>query len=101
MRDARIVRDLVVDGARKATDFEPYGAERLERMRRLRLLADLMSVTFAEDADNRPARRAWVGERMAAMDPELFPLFAGVLAGPETVPAELVDDAILERIRSA
>ena len=70
-------------------------------MQRLRLFADVMSVTFAEDADNRPARRAWVGERMATMDPEVFPLVAGIMAGPETVPAELIDDAILDRIRRA
>jgi len=101
MRDARIVRDLALEGATKAADFAPYGIERLERMRRLRLLADVLAVTFAEDAENRPARRAWVGERMAAMDPEVFPLFVGILAGPETVPTDLVDDAILDRIRSA
>ena len=67
----------------------------------LRLLADVVSVTFAEDADNRAARRAWVGERMATMDPELFPYFAAILAGPETLPPELVDESILERIRTA
>jgi hypothetical protein len=70
-------------------------------MRRLRLLADVMAVTFVEDADNRRARRAWVRERLAASDPEVFPLFAGILAGPETVPSELVDDVILDRIRGA
>lgn len=101
MRDARIVRDLVLGGATRAADFVPYGIERLERMRRLRLLADVMAVTHIEDADNRPARRAWVGERLAAFDPEVFPLFAGILAGPETVPTELVDEAVLDRIRSA
>jgi 2-polyprenyl-6-methoxyphenol hydroxylase-like FAD-dependent oxidoreductase len=101
MRDARIVRDLILEGATRATDFAPYGEERVERMRRLRLFADVVSVTFAEDAGNRPARRAWVGERMATMDPELFPLFAGILAGPESAPAELIDDAILDRIRRA
>jgi len=101
MRDARMTRDLILAGATAAADFAPYGEERVERMRRLRLLADVVAVTFAEDADNRPARRAWVGERFAAMDPEVFPLFAGILAGPETVPPELVDDAILDRIRSA
>ena len=101
MRDARVVRDLILGGATSAADFVPYGEERVERMRRLRLLADVIAVTFAEDADNRPARRAWVGERMATMDPELFPLVAAILAGPETAPAELIDDTILDRIRGA
>ena len=35
------------------------------------------------------------------MDPEFFPLLAGLFAGPETIPAELVDEGILDRIRTA
>jgi 2-polyprenyl-6-methoxyphenol hydroxylase-like FAD-dependent oxidoreductase len=101
MRDVRIVRDLLLDGAEKADDFREYGAERVERMRRLRFLADVAAVTFCEDADNRPARRAWVGERLATMDPEVFPLIVSMFAGPETAPDELIDDALLERIRTA
>jgi 2-polyprenyl-6-methoxyphenol hydroxylase-like FAD-dependent oxidoreductase len=101
MRDARIVRDLVLGGATKAADFLAYGDERVERMRRVRLLADIMTVTYVEPADNRPARRSWVGERLAALDPDVFQLFAGILAGPETVPTELVDPVILDRIRGA
>jgi 2-polyprenyl-6-methoxyphenol hydroxylase-like FAD-dependent oxidoreductase len=101
MRDARIVRDLVLDGARTAADFAPYGEERLERMARLRFLADVMSVSQAEDADNRQARRLFVGERMAAMDPEIFPLMVGLFAGPETIPADALDPGLLARIRTA
>ncbi|HET6964544.1 MAG TPA: NAD(P)/FAD-dependent oxidoreductase [Acidimicrobiales bacterium] len=101
MRDARMVRDLILEGARQPADFAPYGQERDDRMRRLRLLADVVSVTFSEDAENRAARRAWVGERMAMMDPEVFTYFAAILAGPETLPAELVDLSILEKIRAA
>lgn len=101
LRDARIVRDLVLDGARSATAFAAYGAERAARMERLRFVADLMSVTHTEDADNRRARRLLVGEKMAAMDAEVFPLIAGVFAGPETIPHELLEPALLERIRAA
>ena len=101
MRDARIVRDLILDGARHPADFAPYGRERSERMRRLRLIADVVSVTYAEDADNRLARRAFVGEKMASMDAEVFPLLVGFMAGPETVPDHLVDRGILDRIRTA
>ena len=101
LRDARLVRDIVLaDG--DAPDFRPYAEERLERMRRLRLIADVLAVTNNEDgADNRAARRAWFGSRVAAMDPELFPLMAGAFVGPETVPAECVDEGILDRIRRA
>ena len=101
MRDARIVRDLVLDGARDAAGFTPYGAERLTRMERLRFIADVLAVTQAEDADNRSARRAYVAEKMAAMDPEIFGLLVGAFAAPENVPPELFDPGLLDRIRAA
>ncbi len=101
MRDARIVRDAILDGARAPTDFAEYGRERSERMRKLRLIADVVSVTFTEDADNRMARRTFVGERMASMDDEVFPLLAGFITGPETVPGHLVHQGVLDQIRSA
>jgi hypothetical protein len=100
-RDARIVRDLVLEGARTADAFASYGAERMARMERLRFIADLIAISQSEDADNRPARRAYVNERMATMDPEIMGLLMGAFAGPETVPAELLDDSLFERIRSA
>ena len=101
LRDARMVRDLILEGASQPADFTPYGRERSERMRRLRLIADVVSVTYAEDADNRMARRAFVGEKMASMDPEVFPLLIGFMTGPETVPDDLVHPGILDRIRNA
>jgi 2-polyprenyl-6-methoxyphenol hydroxylase-like FAD-dependent oxidoreductase len=101
MRDARIVRDLVLDGARQATAFLPYGSERAARMERLRFVADLVSVTHSEDADNRRARRQLVAEKMNSMDAEVYPLIAGAFAGPDTIPQELLDPGLLERIRAA
>jgi menaquinone-9 beta-reductase len=101
MRDVRMVRDLILDGAREPTDFASYGQERAERMRRLRLIADVVSVTYAEDAGNRVARRAFVAEKMARMDPEIFQLQVAFITGPETVPDEFVNPQILDRIRSA
>jgi hypothetical protein len=70
-------------------------------MRRLRLIADVVSVTYAEDAGNRMARRAFVGEKMTSMDPEIFQLLVAFMTGPETVPDEFVNPQILDRIRSA
>ncbi len=101
LRDARIVRDLILDGTGPPADFAPYGRERSERMRRLRLIADVVSVTYVEDADNRTARRAFLGEKMASMDAEVFPLLTGSFAGPETVPDHLVHPGILDGIRNA
>jgi menaquinone-9 beta-reductase len=101
LRDARIVRDLVLDGARTPEAFSPYGQERLTRMATLRFIADVLAVSQAEDADNRAARRAFVGDKMAAMDPEIFTVLVGAFAGPETVPADLINPDLLERIRAA
>jgi len=101
LRDARMVRDIVLEGGRTPAGFAAYGAERMERMARLRFLADVISVSQAEDADNRPARRAFMVERMARFDPEIMGLLMGMFAGPETVPPELVDKGLLERIRAA
>jgi len=100
MRDVRTVRDLVLDGARTPEAFASYGAERMSRMKRLRLIADVVAVTLAEDADNREARMAFLIERMVNMDPEIMGLMAGSFAGPEMVPDELVDVGILDRIRA-
>ena len=52
-------------------------------------------------AENRRARRAWVGARLAEMDPRLFPLLFGAFAGPESVPEELFDDRLFDDIRAA
>jgi 2-polyprenyl-6-methoxyphenol hydroxylase-like FAD-dependent oxidoreductase len=101
LRDARTVRDLVLDGARTAGAFAAYGAERTARMARLRFAADLMAATQAEDADNRDARRGYVGERMENMDATVFPVIAGIFAGPETISEELLDPGLLDRIRAA
>jgi len=102
LRDARMVRDLVLANGRRPIDFRPYAEERLERMRRLRLIADILAVTHVEDgADNRAARRAHFNERMAAMDPEFFPLVVGAFVGPETVAPDLVDESVLDGIRNA
>lgn len=101
LRDARMVRDLVLDGARTPQAFAPYGAEWFSRMERLRLIADVIAVTQAEDADNRSARRAFLGDVMASLDPTIFGLVIGGFADPETVPDEAVDFGLLDRIRAA
>ena len=101
MRDARIVRDLVLAGATSADDFAPYGTERLERMRRLRLIGDLIAAASVETGDNRSARRRYLAEAMATRDANVFPLVLGMFAGPETIPAHLVNAAVLDRLRAA
>jgi 2-polyprenyl-6-methoxyphenol hydroxylase-like FAD-dependent oxidoreductase len=101
LRDARMVRDVLRADGPLAPDFREYGQERNERMRRLRLIADLINTSSVEPAPNRLARRTFAAAAMADMDPRIFPLMLGMFAGPETVPAELVDDAVLDRVRAA
>jgi menaquinone-9 beta-reductase len=101
LRDARIVRDLILDGARQSAAFGPYGEERASRMEHVRFIADVLAVAQAEDADNRSARRVMLAEKMAAMDPEIFPLMLSAFAGPETIPEEALEAGILERLRGA
>lgn len=101
LRDARIVRDLVLDGACNSAQLAPYAEERSVRMERLRLVADVLAVTFAEDATNRPARLTYFGEHTGGPDPTLLPLMMGAFAGPETIPPELVDPSVVDRIRRA
>ena len=101
LRDARTVRDLVLDGARTPDAFAAYGQERMERMSRLRLIADILAVTQAEDAENQPARRERFAEYFADPDSGLMLLMLAAFAGPESVPDELVDHDWPDRIRAA
>ncbi len=100
MRDARTVRDLVVAGARNPEDFAPYGVERMERMRRLRLIGDLIAAATVEPGDNRHLRRQHFAQAMATRDADIVPLVSGMFAGPEKIPAALVSDAVLDRFRA-
>lgn len=101
MRDVRIVRDLVLGGARQVDDFEAYGVERLDRMRRLRLIGDLIASALVETSDNRTARRRRFADAMATRDGSVFPLLHGMFAGPETIAKELINDSVLDRLCAA
>ncbi len=99
MRDARIVRDLVLSGARLAKDFDAYGAERMERMRRLRLIADVIAAAVVDEGADRPVRRRRFMKAMATMDPVIAPLVMGMFAGPEKIPGHLATELVLEQFR--
>lgn len=94
IRDARVVRDLILDGANTATDFEPYGTQRADLLRRLRLIAQVMIASIVAPGDDRSARRAWLRSVMAAMDPDVFPVIVGMFAGPESIPTHLVEAGV-------
>ncbi len=87
-RDVRIVSDIL-----KGTDrwtpaaFAPYGEERAERMRRLRIAASLQAGLDMEFGPAARERRRRHFERAAA-DPSLSMHSVAVMAGPEAAPAE-------------
>ena len=102
LRDARIVRDLILDGARHSVQrSRPTARSVSARMERLRFIADVLAVAQAEDADNRSARRTMFAEKMVAMDPEIFPLMLGAVRRTRDHSARALDPGILERIRGA
>jgi 2-polyprenyl-6-methoxyphenol hydroxylase-like FAD-dependent oxidoreductase len=101
MRDARTVRDLVLAGATTAEDFSPYAAQRLDLVRRLEVIADVIVSTSVVAGADRTARRARFAEAMAAMHPEVFPLVVAMFAGPETAPEDLIAEGVPPVLRAA
>jgi 2-polyprenyl-6-methoxyphenol hydroxylase-like FAD-dependent oxidoreductase len=96
MRDARSVRDALRSGEWR--DFSDYGDERVERMRRLRLAADLVGVAYAEDTDERLVRHARFGE-LQTTDERVFSVTTAVYGGPEVFPADMFDPTLLDLVR--
>ncbi len=101
LRDARIVRDLVLAGARRQQDFTSYGTERMERMRRLRLIGDVIAAALVDEGSDRDTRRRRFKQALATMDPVIAPLVLGMFVGPEKIPPHLVGDSVLQRVRAS
>ncbi len=101
MRDARIVKELLAAGAQRAQDFVAYGVECMERMRRLRLIADLINVGSVEPGPDRRMRRARFRQALEAMEAPIFPLILAMFAGPETLDGSSIDDRAIELLRAA
>jgi 2-polyprenyl-6-methoxyphenol hydroxylase-like FAD-dependent oxidoreductase len=100
LRDVRAVSDIL----RSSTDwsnsaFRGYGEERKERMRRLRLAAEIRTdlyTTFTPEGANRRRRwcEVWQTDEVLG-GPEL-----ACYIGPEKVPAESFEQDNFDRIRS-
>ena len=87
------MRDVLRGSDWSPDAFEDYAAERQERMRRLRFIANTVAITEAEDADNREARRARWGELMET-DERAFLVLASAFGGPEIAPPEAFADEL-------
>lgn len=98
-RDVRIVSDILkAEGA--APDFRPYAEERAERMRRLRLAAEMQAGLDMEFGDEARERRRRYHEG-SAVDPSLGLHGIAVLAGPEVAPPETFTPAHRARVLGA
>jgi len=97
-RDVRIVTDLLNSSDDWAgLSFASYGEERAERMRRLRFAAKLQATIDMEFGEDARERRRGLFAR-AATDPSLRAHAFAVMAGPETLPAEIFTDAHRARV---
>jgi 2-polyprenyl-6-methoxyphenol hydroxylase-like FAD-dependent oxidoreductase len=100
-RDVRIVSEILKAGDDwSEAAFAPYGEERAERMRRLRIAAKLQSAIDMEFGPEAAARRRSYQERGAA-DPSLRMHAIAVMAGPEAAPPETFTEAHWARVMGA
>lgn len=100
MRDVRSVADVLLASDDWSTGaFAAYAEERAERMRRLvisaRVFAELRG-TFGPAAVRR--RQAYI--ETLPTDPTALALMAGLAMGPESIPAESLEPAEIDRILS-
>jgi 2-polyprenyl-6-methoxyphenol hydroxylase-like FAD-dependent oxidoreductase len=97
LRDVRLVSEVL--GEAKAAghepDFRPYVEERAERMRRLRITAQVVTTLRVEFGQEARERRARVGKRVAAG--QLAPLPSSLI-GPERLPAEAFLPGTIEKL---
>jgi 2-polyprenyl-6-methoxyphenol hydroxylase-like FAD-dependent oxidoreductase len=97
LRDVRLVSEILRDAkaAGREPDFGPYVEERAERMRRLRITAQVVTTLRVEFGPEARERRARVGKRLAAG--QLAPLPASLI-GPERLPAEAFLPETIDRL---
>jgi 2-polyprenyl-6-methoxyphenol hydroxylase-like FAD-dependent oxidoreductase len=97
LRDVRLVSEILVEAkaARREPDFSPYVEERAERMRRLRITAQVVTTLRVEFGQEARERRARVGKRVAAG--QLAPLRASMV-GPDRLPAEAFLPETIEKL---
>jgi 2-polyprenyl-6-methoxyphenol hydroxylase-like FAD-dependent oxidoreductase len=97
LRDVRLVNEILggAKAAGREPDFRPYVEERAERMRRLRITAQVATTLRVEFGQEARERRARVGKRVAAG--QLGPLPASLI-GPERLPAEAFLPESIEKL---
>ena len=103
LRDVRLVADIVRSGPDRSTSaftpyvFAPYVAERRERMRRLRVAAEVTTALAATFTPAGAARRKTYNA-LFRTDPVLGGPRLAVQLGPEKLPAEAFSEQNVARI---
>jgi 2-polyprenyl-6-methoxyphenol hydroxylase-like FAD-dependent oxidoreductase len=97
LRDVHLVRNALLSAREWSLRiFEPYAAERAQRMRRLRLVASLISTLQNEFGPAASERRRRVRAAQMEDPTRVLPLLA-VFVGPANVPAEAFEGPVRER----
>jgi 2-polyprenyl-6-methoxyphenol hydroxylase-like FAD-dependent oxidoreductase len=95
LRDVRVVGDIVSGDRWEQDSFRPYVEERLERMRRLRIVARLATQVRVEFGEDARLRRLRVGQRIR--EKMLSPLGAS-LVGPEKLPPAAFEQSTIDAL---
>lgn len=97
-RDVRLVRDVLLANPQwHEAAFEPYVAERRERMQRLRTTARLTSLRESAFGEDGRALRQQIHERLDRQ-PDLSAPYSAAFLGPEVLPAEVFSDTFTREI---
>ncbi|MBL4865654.1 MAG: FAD-dependent monooxygenase [Pseudomonadales bacterium] len=98
LRDTRIVSDLLIEHTAWHRDlFIPYGVERKERLRRLRLCAQFVTTMNARFGSEAEARRVRAKRRIRR-DPTLQLIQLAAFVGPEQVQAKYFEPGFQEAL---
>jgi 2-polyprenyl-6-methoxyphenol hydroxylase-like FAD-dependent oxidoreductase len=98
LRDVRIVSDLLLKNSDwSPTTFVPYGEERLERMRRVRISANLNAAIYTDFSPGAAERRLSAQTRRLT-DPVLLQGMLTMFTGPESAPSEAFSDDVFDRV---
>ena len=92
-RDARLVAEaLLASRDWSCATFQPYAAERTERLRRLRVVGDIVTGLFCEFGELGRRRRRRFNETVQT-DPLMSAHLVANLAGPDAQPPEMFTPA--------
>ena len=103
MRDVELVSSLML-GAQdwSPSTFAPYAADRTERMRRVRFMADLHATLFCSFTQEAVQRRgAFLGRMGSGAEPTLEWVAAAPLIGPYNLPPQAFDESYRELVLGA